>query len=452
MFFDVEGSVNCNYDYLEVRDSNENGTQLGRLCGSNIPDVITSKYNELWMKFVTDGSVNNHGFLANYTNVNMGCGGVFKTNHGSIATPNHPEFYPHSSQCAWLIRADPGYIIRLTFTVFALEQNSQCTFDYVEVRDTNNDRIGKYCGHSLPPVLTSRGNEMTIIFRSDRSRAYEGFAAAYSFLNATTSCGGNFFTDTGLVRSPGYPTRNYPPRRDCIWVLHAQNGRQISLNVTHFEVETSPDCRFDYLEIRNGGEASSPLVGRFCGTSIPRNIISHGHVMFLRFKSDRSMSAKGFEIFYDTGTTGCGGSLTSPSGSIESPGYPQPYGHEAECTWLIQVSKGSVIKLTIADIDIEAHATCRFDYLEIFNGNSDRSPSFGRICNNGANPHYIVSKSNVLYIKFRTDTSESGRGFRLNYQLNCSNTVSGYRGVIESPVSFIHMQISSKEVNVLIIC
>ena len=156
--------------------------------------------------------------------------------------------------------------------------------------------------------------------------------------------------------------------------------------------------------------------------------------MYLRFKTDRNIAQKGFEITYDSGTTGGGGTLTSQTGSIESPGYPEPYGHNAECVWLISVSKGSTVSLTVVDIDIEAHRTCQFDYLQVFDGNSDRSPSLGKYCNNQMTPHYITSKSNVLFLKFRTDTSETGRGFRLNYQINCTNTVSGYRGVIESPV------------------
>lgn len=157
--------------------------------------------------------------------------------------------------------------------------------------------------------------------------------------------------------------------------------------------------------------------------------------MYFRFKTDRSSNAKGFEILYDTGTTGCGGTLTSQSGSIESPGYPEPYAHNAECTWLIMVSKGSTVSLLFVDIDIEAHTICRFDYLEAFDGSSDRSQSLGKYCNTRMNSHYIQSKSNVMFIKFKTDTSVTGRGFRVNYHMNCSNTVSGYRGVIESPVS-----------------
>ncbi|CAG2112441.1 unnamed protein product, partial [Medioppia subpectinata] len=362
LHFDVEGSIDCTYDYLEIRESNENGTNLGRYCGAILPETTTSKYNELWLKFGTDGSVSNHGFHANYSSIDIGCGGVLTTNHGSLTTPNHPNFYPHSAQCSWLIRADIGFVVRLTFTVFALESHRNCSYDFVEIKDSNNALIGRYCGNRLPPVLTSTGNQLFVSFKSDRRRAQEGFAAAYAFLDVTHSCGGNYFTDSGIIRSPGYPTANYPPQRDCVWLLEVDNGRQIVLNVTDFELEGGSGCRFDFLEIRNGREERSPLIGSFCGKTIPQTITSHGHVLYLRFKSDRTMSAKGFEITYDSGTTGCGGLLTTQTGSVESPGYPQPYAHNAECVWLISVSKGSTISLTISDMDIEAHSTCRFDY------------------------------------------------------------------------------------------
>ena len=235
-----------------------------------------------------------------------------------------------------------------------------------------------------------------------------------------------------MIRSPNYP-KNYPPLKDCVWILHAKNGRQIRLNVTNFEIEGGSTCRFDSLEIRNGGNEQSPLIGKFCGKNIPPVIISHSYKVYLRFKSDRSLGTKGFQIKYDTATTGCGGLLTSPTGAIVSPGYPAPYGHNAECTWLIRISKGSIISLSLLEVDIELHSECQFDYIEIFNGDSDRSPSFGRFCNELRNPRLLLSKSNVLFIKFRSDASENGRGFRLTYEINCTTTLHGVRGIIESP-------------------
>lgn len=63
----IERHDSCAYDYLEVRDGNsENSPLLGRFCGYDKPDDIKTSSNQLWMKFVSDGSVNKAGFAANF--------------------------------------------------------------------------------------------------------------------------------------------------------------------------------------------------------------------------------------------------------------------------------------------------------------------------------------------------------------------------------------------------
>ena len=62
------------YDYLEIRDGdNENSTVIGKYCGDSsvTPDIITSNYNYVFINFVTDGSVQNRGFVMNYTTIQV---------------------------------------------------------------------------------------------------------------------------------------------------------------------------------------------------------------------------------------------------------------------------------------------------------------------------------------------------------------------------------------------
>ena len=178
--------------------------------------------------------------------------------------------------------------------------------------------MGRFCGSVLPPDLTSSDNLVTIIFSSDHSIAGDGFTASYLLLDSRTQCGGTYTTDTGVVRSPGYPGP-YPHSRTCEWVIRVQPGKQIRLNVTQFELESHSSCNYDYLEIRwgkykvlsrdffksrNGGYSQSPLVGRFCGSEIPPIIPSFSNQLYLKFQSDRSRYGSGFKIFWDGTATG----------------------------------------------------------------------------------------------------------------------------------------------------
>ena len=66
---------------MEVRDGDsENSTLIGKFCGdpSLTPDPISSSMNYLWIRFVTDGSVQNRGFAINYTTTEAHCGGIFR--------------------------------------------------------------------------------------------------------------------------------------------------------------------------------------------------------------------------------------------------------------------------------------------------------------------------------------------------------------------------------------
>ena len=62
---------------------------------------------------------------------------------------------------------------------------------------------------------------------------------------------------------------------------------------------------------------------------------------------------------------GCGGILSTPSGVITSKNYPSPYPHGTDCEWLISVEEGRTVQLTFHDFDIEGHATCNYDNLQV---------------------------------------------------------------------------------------
>lgn len=70
----IERHDNCAYDYLEVRDgTKDNSALIGRFCGYDKPEDIKSTSNTLWMKFVSDGTVNKAGFAANFFKGNLKC-------------------------------------------------------------------------------------------------------------------------------------------------------------------------------------------------------------------------------------------------------------------------------------------------------------------------------------------------------------------------------------------
>ena len=54
-------------------------------------------------------------------------------------------------------------------------------------------------------------------------------------------------------------------------------------------------CRYDYVELRDGGSMNAGLLGRFCGSARPPAFTSTGQAMFVRFRTDYSVTRTGFK-------------------------------------------------------------------------------------------------------------------------------------------------------------
>ncbi|GBP07549.1 Cubilin [Eumeta japonica] len=440
--FDLEGGYRtCWNDFVEIHDGlDANSTSLGKFCGGSQPPVQTSSLNYMYLKFVSDFSVTGTGFYANYTSIDIRCGGIYKD---PTALINHPpsssDQYENDQECTWIIIAPLDRHIKLTWNRFDIEGMSSCYSDYVKLIeiDENNEEndLGKYCGRNAPPEINTFTNRLKIKFRSDFSITGTGFSLSYTFLDASTHCGRVYVSSHGYIRSPGWPN-NYDHNRDCTWTITLPVGQQVLLNISTFNLEAPVrrKCDFgDYLEIRNGPSETSPLVGRYCGTTIPKRIISFGNSLFLHFHSDYNIGGNGFNIEWDGSISGCGGMLTGSSGSISSPNYPQPYGRNANCRYSVVVNPGSRVKFSFSDLDLENTINCRDDYVQIFDGRDEKYPSLGRFCVMSAKAFDIETTSNFAFIKFRSDFAVGGKGFVLNYETVCTNNITGTHGVIESP-------------------
>lgn len=84
---------------------------------------------------------------------------------------------------------------------------------------------------------------------------------------------------------------------------------QIRLSFDFFDLEDNLNCAYDYLLIRDGADADSPEIGKFCGPSTyisEKLLYSSGRDLRIEFYSDISGSKGGFRLSWDStlkGTT-----------------------------------------------------------------------------------------------------------------------------------------------------
>ncbi|XP_075972136.1 cubilin [Anticarsia gemmatalis] len=443
--FDIEDNnyYNCRYDHVEIRDGPDgNSTLLGRYCGGSdhTPPVQTSTHNYMYIRFRSDMSLSGTGFYANYTTIDTECGGIHRETTGLI---NHPSgdssAYKNDQTCQWLLIAPEGMHIKLTWNRFEIEHMSKCDSDYLEIveidQNNENSLLGKYCGTRTPPSLTTSSNRLKLKFVSDSSIRQSGFSVSYTFLDDRAHCGGNYVKSHGYIYSPGWP-KPYASNRDCTWIIRVPPGQQISLNISNFDLERPirNKCDLgDYLEIRNGGSETSPIIGQYCGKIQSMRITSLANVLHLHFHSDFYLTGGGFKIEWDGRINGCGGTLTSSTGSITSPNYPDDYHENAECFYRIVTSAGARIRISFTELDLERTSNCRDDYIEIYDGRDTNAQSLGRHCRLSSELTSIETTNNLAFIKFRSDMYIGAKGFVLNYNTICNNNLTGRYGVIESP-------------------
>lgn len=86
----------------------------------------------------------------------------------------------------------------------------------------------------------------------------------------------------------------------CAWVIETQTGDKVVLTFEAFALEDNSVCQYDYVLIRDGSSARSPMVGKFCGTSRPATITSTGNYLWIGFRSDSSTTKMGFKASWKT--------------------------------------------------------------------------------------------------------------------------------------------------------
>ncbi|KAG7279979.1 hypothetical protein CRUP_025231, partial [Coryphaenoides rupestris] len=231
------------------------------------------------------------------------CMSNFTAPSGTVLSPDYPEGYGNNMNCVWLIQSEPGSRIHLAFNDFDLE----APYDALTVKDGDGGElavIGRFSGAESPTHLTSSTNTLRLEFQADHSMSGRGFNITYSLV-----------CEEGFIKTQGAETITCQLEKgkdslSCEWVIEAEPGRSIKITFDKFQTELG----YDFLELHDGPNLLSQLIGSFNGTQVPQFLFSSSNFLYLLFTTDNSRSNVGFKILYE--------SVTVDSYSCLDPGIP----------------------------------------------------------------------------------------------------------------------------------
>lgn len=241
--FDLTQAKDCSKEYVELRDgSTKASPMIGTYC-SDKPTTKRSKSNVLLMKFFTNTDDPKNGFKANIS-IDV-CGGTIRSNSGYLTSANYPGVgaYPNKAQCEYRITGSPAQIFNITVTDIDLpplnEGKCDLNRDHVVIYSVIPDfnatstenliEITTLCGNTPPGVAyLSDTNDVLVKFNTFE-KTKDLFRGFKLFYNASRMpCGGSVEGETGIITSPGYPTKTLN-KLLCEWKITVPKGKRVKI-------------------------------------------------------------------------------------------------------------------------------------------------------------------------------------------------------------------------------
>ena len=182
-----------------------------------------------------------------------------------------------------------------------------CDRNYAEVFDEPNSvsevLTGKICREK---AVFSKRNSLYVKYSVIlKDRYWRGFWASYEAVDplrpASYSCSGEasiVASSAGEFASYDYPLI-YPNDASCSWQLRVPPTHIVQLTFTSFELQPSPSCGSDYVEVRQGRNIiETELVGKFCGATPPAPFLSNHSMVYVKFVTDSSERYPGFKATF----------------------------------------------------------------------------------------------------------------------------------------------------------
>jgi hypothetical protein len=214
---------------------------------------------------------------------------------------------------------------------------------------------------------------------------------------------------TGSLEDGSGPVWPYFNNSACGWLIQPNDTLEsIKLFFDRFDLEPGKD----FLNVYDGTNNYSPLLGSFTGNTIPPVLTATSGTMYIKFITDGNGTSNGWQASYNakpapfcssntTTITGISGNLSDGSGSYD-------YRNKSLCRYKLLPTDAKSISLTFNYFDTKDQS----DFLEIYNLETQTLlyKLYGQ--NNPGTLNFDIGK---LYLLFITDSENTATGWDFSY-------------------------------------
>lgn len=442
--FDLTASKDCSKEYVELRDGSTSASPIiGTFCIEK-PTTKKSRSNVLMMKFFTDVAEPKNGFKVNIS-IEV-CGGTMRSNVGFITSKNYPGLgaYPSNAQCDYRITGYPNHIFNITLIDIDLpessDENNECdrTKDHIVIYSvipdfnvTGSDsmiELTTLCGgYSNTSSFLSDTNEVLVKFKTfEKSKdLFKGFKLLYNASHL--SCGGSIDGESGIITSPGYPTKTLN-KLLCEWKITVPKGRRVKVEFLDIDLLQSNSQFLQRIGVYNDFRYSNRLLFVTSNSSTIQPIFSSDNKMMITMWVRIASSNRGFKMKFSSDTQSvCEGTLNAETGRILPPSsdlnlasYSCDYIRELEPIYGDNLSQGT-IAYYFSDISVgKKISNCRYASTVINvlrrSGETDEDMYLARICGNTTTTMTVLSPFPDVKIEVRQNLFFGQINFTMEYK------------------------------------
>ncbi|MFH1119470.1 MAG: C10 family peptidase [Bacteroidota bacterium] len=266
---------------------------------------------------------------------------------------------------------------------------------------------GSYNGYFYLNNLNPGGNNFT-----------EGQGAIVNFIpgnNYPYYCNGvtTLTRHNGTLEDGSGPVDPYSSGLSCGWLIApADSISDLTLIFDKFDVTAG----IDVLNVYDGPDTGSPLLGSFTGSAMPPVLNASGDKMYIEFMTSGNQGA-GWRARYTSDiVTFCSGisTLSEPEGTFTDGSAGRLYHNNSVCKYKIAPEGATSITLTFNSLDTEPvnDVVKVYDYI---------SQTLIGVYSGNQLPSGIVVPSSVAYLLFFTNNEIQGQGWEISY----TSTITG---------------------------